>query len=268
MFKDGDNDRQIFRSKSALTTDSIPEQLPSRSEEIDRISNAVRPLMRGDTPGNLLVYGPTGVGKTTCVKHVFQRLEEETRAKAVCINCWQYNTRPSLLTELLIQLGYPAPRKGKPVDELLAKLREWLDKNQGVAVALDEFDQLEEDAEVVYDLQLLNRESENPVATVPVSNQHPRSLELDPRSKSRLSMQTLQFHPYTAPQLENILQKRVEQAFRPGAVDDEVIETIAEQTAENSGDARQALNSLLRAGRKAEDNNKSSVTVDTLPDEK
>ncbi len=264
MFKDRDDDQQIFRSESALTTDCIPEHIASRDEEINRISNAVRPIVRGDTPEDLLVYGPTGVGKTTCVKHVFNKLEEETRAKAVYINCWQYNTRPSLLTELLIQLGYPAPRKGKPVDELLSKLQEWLDKNKGIAVALDEFDQLEEDAEVVYDLQLLNRESDNPVATVLVSNQHPRSLELDPRSKSRLSIQTLQFKPYTASQLESILEKRVEQAFRPGVVDDEVVRRIAEQVAESSGDCREALEMLLRVGRQVDREGGSEVAADDL----
>jgi cell division control protein 6 len=93
--------------------------------------------------------------------------------KPVYINTWQYNIRSSLLTELLIQLGCSAPRKGKPVDELLSKLREWLDKNRGVAVATDEFDQLEEDAEVVYDLQLLNQEADHHIGTILVSNKPP-----------------------------------------------------------------------------------------------
>jgi len=209
------------------------------------------------------VYGPAGVGKTTVVKHVFNQLEAETSAKAVYINCWQYNTRPSLLTELLIQLGYPAPRKGKPVDELLSKLREWLDKNQGFAVALDEFDQLDDRTEVVYDLQMLNEEAENKAGVIMVSNQHPRQINLDPRSRSRLNCQTLEFQSYNAPQLEKILQRRVEQAFRPGTVPDEVLEEIAEKIAENSGDCRQALNKLLQAGRHADQEN-TDVTIEMI----
>jgi cell division control protein 6 len=180
------------------------------------------------------------------------------------INCWQYNTRSSLLTELLIQLGYPAPRKGKPVDELLSKIREWLNKNRGIAVALDEFDQLD-DQEVVYDLQLLNNQAQHGLATLLVSNQHPQNLNLDPRSTSRLTMQTLQFKPYTASQLKQILEKRVEQAFRPGTVQDEVIKEIAEQVAENSGDCRQALEMLLRAGRRADRERERKVSISQLP---
>ena len=249
----------VLRSESYLTTDYLPDEPVGREAEINSIADAVRPLARRKKPDNLLVYGPAGVGKTTCVKYVFDRLEEEAGVKSVYINCWQYNTRSSLLTELLIQLGYPAPRKGKPVDELLSKIREWMDKNRGVALALDEFDQLEDRTEVIYDLQMLNEEAENSLGIVMVSNHHPSKVQLDPRSRSRLNCHTLQFNPYDTPQLINILKQRAEQAFRPGAVPDEVIEEIAEQVAENSGDCRQALSTLLRAGRKADRQGVSSI---------
>lgn len=256
--------RGILRSETYLSTDFQPEKPVGRHSEIDRIVEAVRPVTRRRSPENLLLYGPAGIGKTTCVTHVFNRLEEETTSKAVYINCWQYNTRPSLLTELLIQLGYPAPRKGKPVDELLSKIREWLDKNRGVAVALDEFDQLEDRTEIIYDLQMLNKDSENQLGIVMVSNQHPRRIELDPRSRSRLNCQTLEFNPYNTAQLKQILEKRVEQAFRPGSVSDKAITEIAEQVAENSGDCREALRLLLRSGRAAERKGKDKVTIDSL----
>jgi len=265
MFEDSNQDNGILRSETYLTAKHEPEKPLGRESEIERISQVVRPLTRRKKPDNLLVHGPAGIGKTTCVKHVFDQLEDESSVKPVYINSWKYNTRSSLLTELLIRLGYPAPRKGKPVDELLSKIREWLDKNRGIAVALDEFDQLAEDAGVIYDLQLLNQESDNQVGIVMVSNQHPRQLQLDPRSQSRLNCQTLQFKPYTAPQLEEILETRVEQAFLPGTVPDEVIVEIAEQVAERSGDCRQALNLLLHAGRKAEKDGESTVGREYVP---
>jgi len=256
--------RGILRSETYLDTGFQPEKPVGRRSEIDRIVEAVKPITRRRSPENLLVYGPAGIGKTTCIRHVFDRMEEETTSKAVYINCWQYNTRPSLLTELLIQLGYPAPRKGKPVDELLSKIREWLNKNRGVAVALDEFDQLEDRTEIIYDLQMLNEDSENQLGIVMVSNQHPTTIELDPRSRSRLNCQTLEFNSYNTAQLEQILEKRVEQAFRPGSVPDNVITKIVEQVAENSGDCRQALQQLLQAARKAERNGRSELLVEDI----
>jgi len=265
MFEKPDTGKGILRSETYLSPDYVPEEPVGRDTEIKRIADAIRPLTRRKTPENLLVHGPAGVGKTTCIKHVFERLDQETSVKTVYINCWQYNTRPSLLTELLIQLGYPAPRKGKPVDELLSKLQEWLDKNRGFAVAFDEFDQLDERTKVVYDLQLLNREAENNVGTVMVSNQSPRQIELDPRSRSRLNCQTLQFKPYSAPQLKEILEKRVEQSFRPGAVPEEIIEEIAEKVAEKNGDCREALKILLRAGRQAEKDQHRKIERSHVP---
>ncbi len=252
--------RGILRSETYLDTGFQPEKPVGRRSEIDRIVEAVKPVTRRLSPANLLGYGPVGIGKTPWLRHVFDRMGEETTSKAVFINCLQYNTRPSLLTELLIQLGYPAPRKGKPVDELLSKIREWLNKNRGVAVALDEFDRLEDRTEIIYDLQMLNEESENQLGIVMVSNQHPTTIELDPRSRSRLNCQTLEFNSYSAAQLEQILDKRVEQAFRPGSVSNEVIEEIAGQVAAKSGDCRVALEKLLRAGRKADREGKKSLS--------
>jgi len=239
----------ILRKEAYLTTDYEPQEPVGRDTEIDSIADAVRPLSRRRTPENLLVYGPAGVGKTTCVKHVLDNLDENTSVKTIYINCWQYNTRSSLLTELLIELGYPAPRKGKPVDELLSKISEWLDKNRGVAVALDEFDQLDDQTEVIYDLQMLNEEADNPLGLLMVSNRHPRAVKLDPRSQSRLNCQTLEFSPYTTPQLTDILEKRAEKAFCPEEVPDDLIERIAEHVTEDGGDCREALGLLLRRGR-------------------
>lgn len=254
----------MLRSETYLTADYTPEEPVGRETELQRIADAVRPLSHRRQGDNLLIHGPAGIGKTTCTRHVLNQLEDNTRVKPVYINCWQYNTRSSLLTEILIQLGYPAPRKGKPVDELLSKIREWLDKNRGAVIALDEFDQLDGKTEAVYDIQLLNEEAENPVSLLMVSNSRPSTLQLDPRSQSRLNCQTLQFKPYNTPQLVQILEKRVEQAFRPGTVPDEVIESIAEQVAQENGDCRKALKTLLRAGRKADQEEQPELTIETV----
>ena len=264
MFESSDDESSILRNESVLSSTHTPNSIVGRENEVDEIVEVLRPLTKNKEVENLLLYGPPGSGKSTCMEYVLKHLGEETRIKPVRINCWKYNTRSSFLAELLIQLGYPAPRKGKPVDELLSKIREWLDKNRGFAVALDEFDRLEEKTQVIYDLQMLNAEADNKVGTIMVSNQHPQKIDLDPRSRSRLNCQTLEFDSYSALQLEGILRKRVEQAFRPGAVPDQVVEEIAERVAAESGDCREALSMLLQAGRQADRNGESEVSPDDL----
>jgi len=58
----------------------------------------------------------------------------------------------------------------------------------------------------------------------------------------------------------------VEKAFRLGAVSDEVIEEITEHVAEKSGDCRKALQKLLMAGTKAEQEGLSKVSLKQIPE--
>lgn len=250
----------LFHSETPLLPSYEPEDVIGRDEEIESIAQAMKPLTRRQKPTNLLVYGPAGVGKSCCVNHVFDALEDQTRVKTVRINCWQYGTRPALLTELLIQLGYPAPRKGKPVDELLSKLREWLDKNRNVAVALDEFDQLEERTELVYDLAQVSRDSDNHLGLVMISNHPPSEIEMDPRSESRVGYRTLCFEGYSEDTLVDILQNRANITFEPGTITEEAIRKIAAYTVERGEDCRQALQYLLEVGRYAAKEGEATVT--------
>lgn len=265
--RSGSRKTGILRSEKYLSPIYTPETAAGRDEEIQEIADALRPLVRRRPPEHILLHGPSGTGKTTCVQHVFNRLEKETSTKTVTVNCWKYNTRPSLLTAILIQLGYPIPRKGRPIDNILSKLREWLDKHKGSAVLLDEFDQLRDRTQVIYDLQHVNQEAEHSLGIIMVSNQDPSQIELGPRSRSRLNYTEVQFKPYNQKQLLRILQKRVEQAFKPGTVPEEVVETVAQKTAETSGDCRQALEILLKAGRKADKENNRGLTLEHIQSE-
>ena len=262
MFEDTPARQRLLTDETYLTTSYQPEKPVGRAAEVKRLAAAVRPITHRKSPENVVVYGPAGTGKTTVVKHVFNHLVEETRVATAFINCWQYYTRPALLTELLISLGYPAPRKGKPVDELLAKFREWLQKHYAGIVALDEFDQLKHLTRVIYDLRDASEQAGTAFGIVLLSNHSPTRLQLDDRSRSRLSYDTLEFAPYAKADLVKILRHRVVRAFHRDTVADEVVEAVADAVSEQDGDCRQALTLLLRAGRTAENQRAKNVTLD------
>jgi len=60
------------------------------------------------------------------------------------------------------------------------------------------------------------------------------------------------------------MQQRAEQAFRAGAVSDDVLEVTAERTMKENGDCRRALNLLLSIGREADEEGKSEVTAEMV----
>lgn len=261
MFDGPQTKNTLFQCETRLTPDYMPEEPIGREHEIEEIANAVRPLIRKKPAENLLVHGPAGAGKTTTVKHVMQQLEEESSVKPVCINCWQYNTRSSLLSHLLIELGFPTPRKGRTVDELILKLEEWLDKNRSIALVLDEFDQLRDQNDVVYDFKEISKVTSNEIGLILVSNKPPKDLALDARSESRLSYRTLHFQPYDKEDIRDILKNRARHAFNRKSVSEEVFKAIAEITSQQSSDCRQALAMLLAAGRKAEQEHAQQITL-------
>ena len=271
VFKDEkQSDVTVFQSKSVLTSEHQPSEPYGRDSQIKEIADALRPLTDQVKPVNILAYGPAGTGKTTCIEYISDRLEQETSIKPININCWQYNTRSSLLTEFLIELGYPAPRKGKPVDELLTKIEEWADKSRslnapkGYADILDEFDQLKQKSEIIYDIERLNRNTEAKFGLVMISNQEPSKLQLDPRSESRVQIEPIEFLPYKTEQLTEILKHRAEKSFYPGTVTDEILETLASAVARDGGDCRRALHTLRQLGRKAEQNGRTEITEEMV----
>ena len=65
--------------------------------------------------------------------------------------------------------------------------------------------------------------------------------KLDPRVHDTLCERELQFPPYDAPELENILKSRAETAIADGALGQGVVEFCAALAARDSSSARLAL---------------------------
>lgn len=264
MFNQTVTKNSVFRQETCLSTSYTPGNAVGRDRELSQIADALRPLTRNSPPENLFLYGPAGAGKTTCVQHVLDHLETQASIKTVYINCWRDRTFPSLLSQLLNALDevrYMTPRKGMAADQLLANLQEWLEKNDSLVVVLDEFDQVEDPAEVVYNLHQCSETADTPLGLILVSNKPPEELELDPRSASRLRYRAVKFQPYNQEDLVDILQERANTAFKPGAVSEDALNLITERVTEQGGDCRHAIELLHRSGRIADREGNSNVTT-------
>ena len=269
IFEKSQKLNELFRDVRILYPEFVPEKLPHRNKEIDELVYAFEPVLKGRKPLNVVLLGGTGTGKTVTAKYVLKELEEYSdRAKSLYINCFEFNSRPAVLTAIANFLGQAVPRRGLATDETYSKVLEALKKINFVPlIILDEVDQLlqkQEGSSLLYDLLRVIEFGKAHIGIILISNDFAFSSRLEQRVKSSLAQHTITFEQYSPLQLKDILRERVQFAFLPGKLEEEVINVSAAHAAKKGGDARIAIDCLLKAGRVAEQKNSSKVTLQHL----
>lgn len=257
---------KIYKNEEALSTEYLPDFLPHRETQIQELANNLNPITKGRKPQNTFIVGAPGIGKTCVTKFVFRELQSfaDEKVQIIFINTWDYKTGPALLTKIVVELGYPLPRRGLSKDEIIEKLIEVLrKKNKGVVIGLDEVDQLvRNDDSALYDLLRINQYIDSPLALVMISNYGDIFANVEPRIKSSLDFQELKFKPYTLEEMKNILKKRCEDAFRSGVLQDGVILLCANHAVNRGGDVRIGLDCLRKAAKICEDTGSERIGVE------
>jgi cell division control protein 6 len=252
---------RIFKDRRVMRSDYIPGNLPHRSEHIRRLGEILSSSLRLSRASNVFIYGKTGTGKTAVVKYVFNRFREAAELEGLplqftYINCRIAGTEYRVLAELCESIGVKVPFTGLSKAEVFNRFRSSLkEKNTILITCLDEIDILVKNYgdNLLYELTRVNESFDTGgLNIVGVSNDlHFKEL-LDPRVLSSLSEEELVFHPYTAPELVDILMERATIAFYPGAVPEEVVKLCAALAAQEHGDARRAIDLLRVAAEMAE----------------
>jgi archaeal cell division control protein 6 len=262
----------IFNNKSLLQNSYHPEDIPHRSKQIKQIASILAPVLRGERPSNLFLYGKTGTGKTLSIQFVKEELlkrekkEAEFKLRIEYLNCKLKkvsDTEYRILAELIKKFGGEIPATGLPTQSVYDKFIETVDsEKQLIVLILDEIDQTTKKIsnDFLYNLTRLNPElTKSQICLVGISNNLTFLDELDPRVKSSLSEEEIVFPPYNALQLQDILTKRAQQVFKEGVVEEGVIAKCAAFAAREHGDARRALDLLRIAGELAERDNSKKI---------
>lgn len=263
--------KSVFVNREVLRPDYVPEKLPHREEQIRRLTQILAPLVRGERPSNVFIYGLTGTGKTAVTRYVLMKIREYVRGRGpgftyVYVNCRHDDTTYRVLARIADALGERVPFTGLSTAEVFSRVRAAIERFGGVVVVvLDEIDFLvkKHGDELLYRLTRINGElRRGKVTLIGITNDISFVERLDARVMSSLGEVELVFPPYTAEQLTDILRERAEKAFRPGTLAPGVIEYCAAVAAKEHGDARRALDLLRVAGEIAEREGAEKVTVD------
>ena len=255
----------IFKNKVALQTNFQPEAILFRDDQIKQIALILAPILRGEKPSNLFLYGKTGTGKTLSIQSIKEELMKRVKKdagfklKIEYLNCKLKkvsDTEYRILAELIKKFGGEIPSTGLPTQSVYNKFIELIDgEKQLILLIFDEIDQAVKKIsnDFLYNLTRLNSElSKTQLSVIGISNDLTFLDELDPRVRSSLSEEEIVFPPYNALQLREILKKRSEMAFKKDIVSEGVIAKCAAFAAREHGDARRALDLLRIAGELAE----------------
>ncbi len=262
---------RIFKNRDALEASFIPDELPHRDSQIQKVAELTACTLLGDSAPNFLCYGPTGTGKTATIRYVSQKLGQQClddKPWWIYVNCSVVSTPYRILAHIYNRISGTEriPPTGLPKDIIFKKLLGILDqKVQTICfLVLDEIDMLNEKnhgTKILYDLTRLNENLDLcKTSLIGISNKLKFKDNLDPRVKSSLGQEHIVFPSYNANELKDILNERAKISFNDGVLKDKVIPLCAALAAKEHGDARKALHLLRKAGELAERAQNKSIS--------
>jgi len=260
--------RRLFKNKDVLFHDYVPDKLPGRDEQIKDLAEHLRPALDGDRPGNLIIYGTPGSGKTAVTNYVLKTLNEvaveegiEDYIHTVYIPCPEVSSHSPLLQRMISDLrGASVKLTGWGMDKHYEELRKTLQNLEGNAIiVLDEIDKIKNPDNLLYNLTRLKVKGAK-LSIIGISNNLKYLEYLDTRVRSSLGRNRILFPPYNADELARILTERAREGIMEGALDEEVIPYCSALAAQRDGDARLAIDLLREAVTLAEGENVEKVT--------
>jgi cell division control protein 6 len=270
-----------YKNRDALLDDYTPDKLVGRDAELEEYQSLLNPVIWGDQPPNIFLYGKAGVGKTAATKYMLRALENDAQQyddltlTTLHINCDGLESSYQVAVKIVNTLRDPRNQiseSGYSSAEVYGKMWDEFDDCGGtILLVLDEVDHVRKDDSILYQLSRA-RENDNlndaRIGLIGISNDMTFRDRLSPKVRSSLCERELSFSDYDAIELQEVLQQRCEVAFKDDAVNEDVIPKCAAWAAQETGDAREALDYLLVAGDLARDRGEETVTEDHIDEAK
>ncbi len=256
----------VFKDESKLDINYVPQHLIHRKLQLNLLNQFFRFAV--ESPGRMtqrvLIMGNIGTGKTVLAQHFGLNITKEAKERNISlhyvhINCRECKGSLFMILQRIITKFYPNfPRRGYSAEELLQALMQMLDeKDAYLILTLDELESLISSggSDAIYNLSRIQEDRINApkrLSLICIIRQ-PEHLEtLDPSTRSTLQRNIIRLENYSETQLEDILDDRVNLAFRDGTVPAQTMGLIVELGNSEGGNARYSIELLWRAGKYAD----------------
>jgi cell division control protein 6 len=258
-----DVSNDIFQSKgkSVFSKSFVPERILHRDSEIQQIASGISYLLNGGDAPNQIIYGMRGTGKTLIARHVTEQLIEKSNQKAetknqvrvIHISLKNCRTEFSVAQAIQQKIGSKSIA-GLGFHQGLHEIFKFVEQQMPekyIIFILDEINEVKEPDVLLHSLLRYNEvygEINKQIVYIFITNDSTFPYNLSPGTKSSFAAVTQRiFAPYNADQLKDILLERMQKGLKPAACSDEIIGLCAAYSAQELGDAREAIFMLEKA---------------------
>jgi len=120
----------------------LPDRLLHRAAAVEVLADAFEPAVAGRQPADVLIYGPSGVGKTVLTRHTSERLQRQATVDFAHVR--SLGNSPAGIARAVLEALGGDPTRTTPEDELWRRLHKRVERP--LIVVLDEGDDLHRDA--------------------------------------------------------------------------------------------------------------------------
>jgi cell division control protein 6 len=258
--------QSVFKDEAKLDINYIPSRLPHREKEHRLLMEFFDFLLRFPErmAQRVIIAGDVGTGKTALSQRFGADMTLEANKagvnlRYVHVNCRECRGKLFLILQHALAVFRPSfPKRGYSAEELLSTLAQILDEEKAFMIlTLDEFGSLieREGSESVYKLtrlQEMRPGKPQRISLICILRDLKETERLDSSAKSTLQANVISLEKYSREQLTDILNDRVQMAFAPSTVQEDVVNMVSELAVSESGNARFAIELLWRAGKYAD----------------
>lgn len=260
----------VFRDRSTLLPEFVPDKLPGREIELNRLAEHFSILLDplNTIAVNIAITGQPGIGKTTISKKVINDLKSYATQTNVnldvfYVNCHSFRTKTSILRKITQDKFYIQGR-GFSDEELMEMLATRLEREDlRLVLAIDEASMLKgSDILSFLSLNELFPSGISRLSTIIICRRNEWSLLLSPTLSGRIHDQ-LNLEGYGKKELTEILEYRKSLAFFADIIQQDVFNLIVDISARTKN-ARHGIEIMLRSGMAANASGSSQITAELV----